>query len=113
MSVAAAVSKIRTPQNSKCMVKPSISIFGLRVRSTTINTGTKNIRSSVNALGRFMGAEPAVLAACEGEKSPQSHYRLRTCGRQRLRRAVCVEWRCGGRYSPLHKGFPVEGVACA
>jgi hypothetical protein len=38
------------------MVKPSISMFGLRVSSTTIKTGTKNIRSSVNALGRFMGA---------------------------------------------------------
>jgi hypothetical protein len=37
------------------MVKPHNSTFGLRVRSTTINSGTMNIRSSVNEFGKFIG----------------------------------------------------------
>ena len=54
-SVAAASSRISTPQTSKWMVKPNISTVGLRVRRITMSTGTKNIRSNVSEFGRFMG----------------------------------------------------------
>src|SRR4029077_19087085 len=51
------------------MGKPQSSMFGLRVRRMTIRTGTKKIRSSVNAFGRFIGAQQRDAAPC-GYKPP-------------------------------------------
>jgi hypothetical protein len=53
-SVAAAVSKISTPQTSKCTGNPHNSTLGLRVNSTTMSTGTKKILSTVRKFGRFI-----------------------------------------------------------
>ena len=43
--MAAAISRISTPQNSKWAVNPHISTLGLRVSNTTISTGTLQVGS--------------------------------------------------------------------
>src|SRR5579872_1962734 len=53
-SVAAAISKIKTPQNSKCIGKPQKSTLGLLVSKTAISRGTKKMRRTVSELGRFI-----------------------------------------------------------
>src|SRR5438105_1650203 len=79
-SVAAAKSKIRTPQTSKCTEKPQNSKLGLRVRRITMRTGTKKIRNSVSELGRFMANDGA--GAAPWHQPPQFHYRLGVGRRQ-------------------------------
>src|ERR1700737_1804707 len=73
-----------TPKTSKCMGKPQSSTLGLRVRRTTMRTGTKKMRSNVSAFGRFIRAYGVKKAALCGQKRTAPHYRLGVGRRQRV-----------------------------
>ncbi len=89
MSVAAAVEQNEDAPEFKMHGEAEHFDVGSR-QEYDDQYGYEEYPEQRRCVGKIMGAEPAVLAACEGEKSPQSHYRLRTCGRQRWRRVFCM-----------------------
>src|SRR5215469_1612051 len=85
------------------MGMPQSSTLGLRVSSTTISRGTKNIRSSVSELGRFMALSAATVRL--GRERRRNDYKPRSIGRQRERNR---RWHAAGASLVTPESLPAN-----